>query len=81
MSVILQSMLISNFYMVSKSLHDRFYKSALIKLIGTWSADKITGGLLWYISPPGTLTEALRYPHRTVLYTIFVCFLCAVFSK
>jgi len=36
MSVILQGMLISNFYKISQILHDRFYKSALIKLIGTW---------------------------------------------
>jgi protein transport protein SEC61 subunit alpha len=81
MSVILQSMVISNFYKISQSLHDRFYKSALIKLIGTWSGDKITGGLLWYISPPSTIIEAFTYPHRTILYTIFVCFLCALFSK
>jgi protein transport protein SEC61 subunit alpha len=36
MSVILQSMLISNFYRVSQILHGKFHKSVLIKLIGTW---------------------------------------------
>jgi protein transport protein SEC61 subunit alpha len=56
MSVILQSMLISNFYKISQILHERFVKSALIKLIGTWQGDKITGGLLWYISAPYNLT-------------------------
>lgn len=52
MSVILQSMVISNFYKISQILHDRFYKSALIKLIGRWEGDRIVGGILWYISPP-----------------------------
>ena len=52
MSVILQSMLVSNFYRISQLLHDRFHKSMLIKLIGSWQGDKITGGILWYIAPP-----------------------------
>lgn len=81
MSVILQSMLISNFYRISQVLHERFYRSTLIKLMGTWEGDKITGGILWYISAPYNLTEALLYPHRTIMYTAFVCFLCAVFAK
>lgn len=80
-SVILQSMVISKFYKISQILHERFYKSALIKLIGTWQQDKITGGLLWYISAPYDMREAITYPHRTILYTIFVCSICAMFSK
>ena len=56
MSVILQSMLISNFYRISQILHEKFYKSALIKLIGSWEGDRITGGILWYVAPPYDLT-------------------------
>jgi protein transport protein SEC61 subunit alpha len=59
----------------------RFNTSDFIKLIGAWEGDKITGGLLWFISPPYNLEDALTYPHRTLLYTIFVCFLCALFAK
>jgi protein transport protein SEC61 subunit alpha len=81
MSVILQSMLVSNFYKISQILHMRFNTSDFIKLIGAWEGDKITGGLLWFISPPYNLEDALTYPHRTLLYTIFVCFLCALFAK
>lgn len=81
MSVILQSMLISNFYKISQILHDRYYKSALIKLLGSWEGNRITGGILWYIAPPYSLSEAIIYPHRTIFYTAFVCFLCAVFAK
>lgn len=36
MSVILQSMLISNFYNISAILHARFSKSILVKLFGVW---------------------------------------------
>ena len=81
MSVILQSMLVSNFYKISQILHMRFHTSDFIKLIGAWNGDKITGGLLWFISPPYDLADAVTYPHRTILYTIFVCFLCALFAK
>lgn len=81
MSVILQGMLISNFYRISQILHERFYKSALIKLIGTWEHDRIVGGILWYVAPPENLTEAVTYPHRTVFYIFFVCFLCAQLTK
>lgn len=56
MSVILQSMLISNFYRVSQILHGKFHKSVLIKLIGTWQGDKIVGGILWYFSPPSGIS-------------------------
>lgn len=81
MSVILQGMIISNFYRISQVLHDRFYRSVLIKLIGKWEGDRIVGGILWYVAPPYTIEEALMYPHRTILYISFVCFLCAWFAK
>ncbi len=81
MSVILQSMVISNFYKISQILHDRFYKSALIKLIGKWEGDRIVGGILWYVSPPYDIQEAFVYPHRTILYIAFVCLLCSWFAK
>lgn len=52
MSVILQSMLISNFYNISSILYSRFSKSILVKLFGVWENGKVTNGLMWYISPP-----------------------------
>jgi len=81
MSVILQSMLISQFYKISQILHDKFQGSDLIKLIGTWQGDRIVGGVLWYISPPENMTNAIAYPYRTFLYICCVCTLCAVFAK
>jgi len=81
MSVILQSMLISNFYRISQVLSYRFEDSLLVGLLGKWEGDKVTGGVIWFISPPYDQTEAWEYPHRTFLYTCFVCFLCAIFAK
>lgn len=52
MSVILQSMFVSNFYMVSRLLYEKFSKTVLINLVGKWEGNKIMGGLVWYISPP-----------------------------
>lgn len=52
MSVILQSMFVSNFYIVSRLLYEKFSKTVLINLIGKWEGNKIMGGLVWYISPP-----------------------------
>lgn len=52
MSVILQSMFVSNFYIVSRLLYEKFSKTVLISLIGKWEGNKIMGGLVWYISPP-----------------------------
>lgn len=81
MSVILQSLFISFFYNTINTLHDRFHSSALIKLLGTWHQGRITGGLLWYIAPPENMTQAFLYPHRTIFYTAFVCFLCSIFAR
>jgi protein transport protein SEC61 subunit alpha len=81
MSVILQSMLVSNFYNVSALLHARFSKSILVKLFGVWEKGKVTNGLMWYISPPTDLTDFFLSPVRTVTYLSFVCVSCAFFAR
>lgn len=49
--------------------------------LGRWEGEKVVGGVIWYVSPPFDQEEAWMYPHRVVLYTIFVCYLCAKFAK
>ncbi len=39
------------------------------------------GGLAYYISPPGTASEILTDPFRTLFYVTFVLTACALFSK
>ncbi len=39
------------------------------------------GGLVYYISPPGSLTEAASEPLHTIFYVAFMLTACALFSK
>lgn len=39
------------------------------------------GGLVYYISPPRGLMEAVLDPIHTIIYTVFVLLTCAIFSK
>lgn len=80
-SVILQSMFISNFYNISNILYTRFNKTFLINLLGVWEGNKVVGGFAWYISPPGSIENMITYPIRGITYTVFMCFLCACFSR
>lgn len=81
MSVILQSMLISNFYNISAILHSRFKNSILVKLFGVWENGKVVNGLMWYISPPEDITDFFMSPVRTVTYLTFMCVSCAFFAR
>ncbi len=74
-------MIVSNFFNISKLLHNRFTKSSIIKLIGTWEGDKVVGGLVWFISPPQTIQDVIDSPLRAITYVTFVCVLCAYLSK
>lgn len=80
-SVILQSMFVSNFYIVSMLLFERFSKTYLVNFLGIWEGGKIVGGLAWYISPPNGFDDFMMYPHRGVTYLLFVCTACAFFSR
>lgn len=52
MSVILQSMLVSNLYNISAILSSRFKNSIIVKIFGDWQNGKAVGGITYYISPP-----------------------------
>lgn len=39
------------------------------------------GGLVYYISPPRSLGEAITDPIHTIFYTAFILGTCALFSK
>ncbi|MCL4134212.1 UNVERIFIED_CONTAM: hypothetical protein GTU68_040591 [Idotea baltica] len=80
-SVILQSMFVSNFYMLSRLLYARFNNTVVINLLGKWEDERIVGGLVWYISPPADWNDFILYPHRFLTYVIFICTACAFFSR
>jgi protein transport protein SEC61 subunit alpha len=81
MSVILQSMIVSQFYVISSILSARFSKSILVKIFGVWENGRVTNGFMWYISPPQDFNDMFTYPIRAFTYILFVCVSCAMFSR
>jgi protein transport protein SEC61 subunit alpha len=89
MPIILQTALVSNIYFVSQLLYKRFPHNFLVGLFGKWRDEETAGpmqqqptaGLVYYISPPNSLSEVLDDPLRAVLYFAFVLVACALFSK
>ena len=61
----------------------------MIRLLGTWQDVEMgggghsipVGGLVYYISPPRGLYDALIDPIHTIIYTVFVLASCALFSQ
>jgi len=87
--IILQTALVSNFYFLSQLLYKRFPDNFLTNMLGRWQdvgssmqgQSLPVGGLAYYISPPGTFSDILIDPIRTMFYIIFVLSTCAFFSK
>ncbi|OWB56798.1 hypothetical protein B5S28_g2712 [[Candida] boidinii] len=87
MPIMLQSALTSNIFIISQILYSRFPNNLLVKLIGSWEPKPgsqqlfASSGLVYFIQPPTSLTEALLDPIKTVIYVLFVLLTCAFFSK
>ena len=72
MPIILQTALVSNLYFVSQLLHKRYPNNFLVGLFGKWKDEETAGpaaqmpisGLVYYISPPGSISEARAPPTR-----------------
>ena len=70
MPIILQTALVSNLYFVSQLLYKRYPHNFLVGLFGKWKDEEAAGpmqqaptaGLVYYISPPTSLAEALDGP-------------------
>ena len=87
MPIILQSALVSNLYFVSQLLFKRYGANPIVQLLGRWQADSYyseqlipVGGLVYYITPPHSLTEAAANPVHTLFYVAFMLSACALFS-
>jgi len=90
MPIILQSALVSNLYFLSQVLYRRFSGNILVNIIGQWrevegwggSTQSVpVGGLVYYISPPGSISELLTDPIHAFFYITFMLSACALFSK
>lgn len=86
MPIILQSALVSNLYFISQLLYKKYGGNLLVQLLGRWQADEFSqqmnpvGGLVYYISPPRSLTDAAANPVHTLFYVAFMLGACALFS-
>ncbi len=86
MPIILQSALVSNTYVISQMLANRFGGNIFVNLLGVWSQGQggrshPIGGLCYYISPPGNLSNVAEDPIHALIYIAFMLTSCALFSK
>ena len=87
MPIILQSALVSNLYFISQLLYKRYGANFIVQLLGRWQVVDQggnmvpVGGLVYYISPPHSLTEVAANPLHAIFYVVFMLSACALFSK
>ena len=87
MPIILQSALLTQVYMISQMLYNRFPDNLLVQLIGTWKPYEGTSqmmavsGLAYYLSPPRSFVELASDPVHGLVYIAFMLGSCALFSK
>ena len=87
MPIILQTALVSNVYFFSQMLHRNFKGSFITSIFGTWQEAGYQGqtvpigGLIYYITSPKGLYDAITSPLHTIVYIAFVIGTCAVFSR
>jgi len=88
--IILQTALVNNLFFISQLLFRRFSNNILINLLGRWKdieqgaaagQSYPIGGLVYYLSPPHTLSMVLADPFHALFYITFVLTTCAFFSK
>lgn len=85
--IMLQSALVSNVFLISQTVYNRWPESVLARILGIWDAKVNTGGLhavsgvSYYLQAPETLREFTADPIKSVIYIAFVLGACAIFSK
>lgn len=88
MPIILQGALVSNFFFISQLIYKRFPGNPIFGILGVWTEHPNypgqlvpTGGLAYYISPPGGFSSFFSDPLHGLIYIVFVLGTCALFSK
>ena len=76
--IILQTALVSNMYFFSQMLYRNFKGSLLARVFGDWQDAGYqgqmvpVGGLIYYITSPRTLLDAIGDPIHAIIYVLFV---------
>lgn len=88
MPIILQGALVSNFFFISQLIYKRFPGNPIFGILGVWTEHPSypgqlipTGGIAYYISPPGGFSSFFADPLHGIIYVVFVLGSCALFSK
>jgi protein transport protein SEC61 subunit alpha len=92
--IILQTALVSNMYFFSQMLFRNFKGSLLARFFGDWQETSYNGqmapvgGLIYFITAPRTLLDAVSDPFHSIIYILFVVgsnffnnSACALFSR
>lgn len=85
--IILQSALISNLFFASRVLYRKFGGFFLVRLFGRWKEASVGGqsypisGLIYYLSPPASLTSLFTDPIHGIIYIVFMLVSCSLFAK
>jgi len=83
--IILQSALVSNLFLISQALYSRLRGNFLINILGQWGQTSNggyspVGGIIYYISPPQSISELVTDPIHVISYIAFMLISCAAFS-
>ncbi|KAL7753564.1 translocon subunit [Sorochytrium milnesiophthora] len=87
MPIMLQSALVSNYFLISQLLYTRFPENFFIRLLGVWKPFEgssqffAVSGLAYYLTPPQSFTSALSDPIHFIVYTFLILSACALLSK
>ncbi|KAF7308209.1 Protein transport protein Sec61 alpha [Mycena chlorophos] len=87
MPIMLESDFTSDVFIVYQMLATRYPSNLFVRLLGVWEPMEdsqqlvATSGVVYYMSPPHTMKEAIVDPIHTVIYIIFMLSACALFSK
>lgn len=85
--IILQSALISNLFFASRVLYRKFGNFFIVRMFGRWKEASVGGqtypisGLIYYLSPPTSLTAMITDPIHGIIYIAFILLSCSLFSK
>ena len=70
---------------ISQMLSRKWDANFLVGLLGKWSHDqqqsRPIGGLIYYLTPPASFSDALADPFQVVVYVLFMLGACAGVSR
>jgi len=83
--IMLHSTLLSNVFMMSQMIYNRYPQSILALSLGQWAQSNNhmvpVGGLCYYMNRPESIRHVINDPLQCLAYMVFMLISCAFFSK